>query len=95
LAYFLDGKLYVLLTNYGNQIEWKGIEQFVEQFSKAMGLRTKWDGYSEKRTLSCHTFVVSAEITANHPSVMIHDKSAYSKVQKRLEQLKSPASFRP
>ncbi|MBA3357009.1 MAG: hypothetical protein H0U18_13940 [Pyrinomonadaceae bacterium] len=94
-TYFLDGELYFLATDYTDQIEWKGIDQFVEQFSKATGLRTKWEGYFEDRTLRCHSFVVKAEINAGHPRVMIQDRAAVLKLNKREDQLKSPANFRP
>jgi hypothetical protein len=94
-AYFLDSELYFLVVDYSNQIEWKGIDQFVEQFSRRTGLRTKWKGYSEDRTLRCRRFVVKAEITADHPRVTIQDRVAVIKLNKREEELKSPSNFRP
>jgi hypothetical protein len=95
-AYFVDGELYFLIVDYSSQIKWQGLEQFVEQFSKGVGLRTKWEGeYTDNRTLRCHSFIASAEMKNGHPRVMIQDRAAVAKLSKREEQLKSPASFRP
>jgi hypothetical protein len=96
-AYFLDGALYFLVVDYTSQIEWKGIDQFVEQFSKATELRTKWEGsdFSDTRTLRCHSFVLKAEINAGRPRIIIQDRDAVLKLNRREEQLKSPTNFRP
>jgi hypothetical protein len=96
-TYFLDGALYFVAVDYTNQIEWNGIDQFVERFSKPLGLRTKWeDGpTSDSRMLRCHSFVVTAKMSAGHPQTAIQDRAAAVKLNKREKQLKSPGSFRP
>jgi hypothetical protein len=94
-TYFLDDTLYFIVIDYADQIQWKDIDQFVEQFSKATRLRTKWVGYLNSRTLRCRGFVIEAELIANHPRVRIQDRAAIIKLNKREEQLKSPANFRP
>ncbi|MDX6577842.1 MAG: hypothetical protein QOE96_3795 [Blastocatellia bacterium] len=94
--YFLDGKLYFFAIDYSNQIQWKSLDQFVEQFSKGVGLRTKWEGeYTETRTLLCHSFAAVATIKDGHPRIAIQDRAATAKLSQREERLKSPASFRP
>ena len=95
LSYFLDGQLYFLVVDYDDRIKWTGIEQFVERFSKPLGLRTKWEGYFDDRTLRCHSFIVKAEMATGKPRITIQDRAAVSKLNKREEQLKSPANFRP
>ncbi len=95
LTYFLDGKLYFIMIDYTGQIEWKGLDQFVEHFSKATGLRTKWEGYLESRTLRCHSFIVKAQMNDGKPRVIIQDRAAVLQLNKREEQLKLPSSFRP
>lgn len=95
LSYFLDGQLYFLVVDYDDRIKWTGIDQFVERFSQPLGLRTKWDGYFDDRTLRCHSFIVKAEMTTGRPRITIQDRNAVSKLNKREEQLKSPANFRP
>jgi len=95
--YFLDGKLYFFAIDYSNQIQWKSLDQFVEQFSKSVGLRTKWEGseFTESRTLLCRNFAVVATIKDGHPRIVIQDRAAAAKLTKREERSKSPASFRP
>jgi hypothetical protein len=93
--YFLDGKLYFFAIDYGNQVQWESIDQFVEQFSKGAGLRTKWEGFTETRTLLCRSFAAVASIKDGHPRIAIQDRAAAAKLTKREERLKSPASFRP
>jgi hypothetical protein len=95
VSYFLDGQLYFLVVDYDDRIKWTGIDQFVERFSKPFGLRTKWDGYFDDRTLRCHNFVVKAEMPTGRPRITIQDRAAVSKLNRREEQLKSPANFRP
>jgi hypothetical protein len=95
VTYFLDGKLYFIVIDYTNQIEWKGIDEFVDRFSKATGLRTKWDGSFEDRTLRCHSFIVKAQMSTGKPRIIIQDRAAVRQLSKREEQLKSPANFRP
>jgi hypothetical protein len=92
---FLDGKLFYVVIDYATQIEWEGIDQFVEQFTKGTGLPKNWDSYHESRTLQCPSFVVEAEMTAGHPRVAISDRAEVLKLTKREERLKSPSSFRP
>jgi hypothetical protein len=103
-AYFLDDALYFLVVDYTNQIEWKDIDQFVEQFSRSTGYRTKWEGYDENpeiraltptRTLRCHGFIIGAKMTDGGPKLWIQERTAVSKLNKREEQLKSPTTFRP
>jgi len=96
-GFFLDGKLYFFLIDYSSQVQWKDIDQFVENFSKPMGLRMKWEGstFTESRSLRCHSFIVKAEMKDGHPRVMIQDRAAALLLNKREEQLKSPSSFRP
>jgi hypothetical protein len=95
--YFLDGKLYFFAIDYSNQIQWKSLDQFVEQFSRGLGLRTKWEGFefTGTRTLLCHSFAAVAEIKDGHPRIAIQDRAAAAKLSQREERLKSPASFRP
>ena len=95
LSYFLDGQLYFIVVDYDDRIKWAGIDQFVERFSEPLGLRTKWDGYFDDRTLRCHSFIVKAEMATGRPRITIQDRNAVSKLNKREEQLKSPANFRP
>jgi hypothetical protein len=96
-TYFLDDALYFIVIDYANQVQWKDIDQFVEHFSKPFGLRSKWEGstFSETRALRCHSFVVSAEMRAANPRVTIQDRTAVLQLNRREEQLKSPANFRP
>jgi hypothetical protein len=95
--YFLDGKLYFFAIDYGNQVQWKSLDQFVEQFSKGLGFRTKWEGaeFTETRTLLCHSFAVVATMKDGHPRIAIQDRAAAAKLSQREERSKSPASFRP
>ena len=95
LSYFLDGQLYFFVVDYDDRIKWIGIDQFVERFSEPLGLRKKWDGYFDDRTLRCHSFIVKAEMLTGRPRISIQDRNAVSKLNKREEQLKSPANFRP
>jgi hypothetical protein len=95
LSYFLDGQLYFLVVDYDDRVKWTGLDQFVERFSEPLGLRTKWDGYFDERTLRCHSFIVKAEMPTGRPRITIQDRNAVSKLNKREEQLKSPANFRP
>jgi hypothetical protein len=94
-AYFLDGALYFLVIDYSNQIEWKSIDQFVEYFSKATGLQTKWDGSFNDRTLRCERFIVTAELKDSRPRIKLQDRTSAVKLNKREETLKSPGTFRP
>jgi hypothetical protein len=95
--YFLDGKLYFFAIDYSNQIQWKSIDQFVEQFSKGVRLRTKWEGaeFSDSRTLLCHSIAVVASMKDGHPRIAIQDRAAAANLTKREERSKSPSSFRP
>lgn len=95
LVYFLDGALYFLVIDYSSQIQWHGIDQFVEVFSKGVGLRTKWQGIADHRTLRCRAFVVTADFKDGHPRITIQDRAATVKLNKREAQLKSPSTFRP
>jgi len=94
-TYFLDGKVYFMVVDYSSKIEWKSLDQFVEQFSKRTGLRKKWDVALSDRTLRCSDFTVQAKWSAGHPRVLISDRSEVLKLTKREERSKSPASFRP
>ena len=94
-TYFLDGKVYFLVVDYGREIEWKNLDQFVEQFSKTIGLRKEWDMSVDGRILGCRDFTVEAKWSVDHPRVMIMNRSETLKLTKREERSKSPSSFRP
>jgi len=94
-AFFLDGKLFLLSIKYADQIEWTGVDQFVAQFSGALGMPTRWSNSGAARILACKSFFVHAKMIARSPEVGIVDSAAFAERNAREASLKSPATFRP
>jgi hypothetical protein len=93
-AFFLDGNLLSFSIYYDNQIEWKGVDQFVEQFSRSTGVPAQWSG-NGGRWLLCKSFYINAELVYGKPRVRIIDVAGLNNLAEREKRLKSPSNFRP
>jgi len=83
---FLDGKLATLWIGYERTFKWPKLDQFIANYSKALGVPADWPIRRTGRELSCDGFSVFASMIGGGPSIRINDEQAQSLVTARLQE---------
>ena len=81
---FLDGKLATLWIGYDGTFKWPKLDEFVTNFSKALGVPVDWPVKRIGRDLTCDGFSLHAQMIAGGPSLRINDDAAQELAQTRL-----------
>jgi hypothetical protein len=81
---FLDGKLATLWIGYEGSFKWPKLDEFVANFSKALGVSGEWPVKRIGRDLACDGFSLHAQMIAGGPSLRINDEIAQELATGRL-----------
>ena len=81
---FLDGKLATVWIGYDGTFKWPKLDEFVTNFSKALGVPVDWPVKRIGRDLTCDGFSLHAQMIAGGPSLRINDDAAQELAQTRL-----------
>ncbi len=81
---FLDGKLATVWIGYESTFKWPKLDEFVANFSKALGAPADWPIKRNTRELSCDGFSLTAQMIAGGPSLRINDNAAQELATARL-----------
>jgi len=81
---FLDGKLATVWIGYDGTFKWPKLDDFVANFSKALGVPVDWPMKRIGRDLTCDGFSLHAQMIAGGPSLRISDDNAQSLAETRL-----------
>jgi hypothetical protein len=83
---FLDGKLVTLWIGYEENFKWLALDNFVANFSKALGVPSEWPVKRPGRQLNCDGFSILGSIIAAGPSLRITDEEAQNVIAVRREE---------
>ncbi len=81
---FLDGKLATVWIGYEASFKWPKLNEFVANFSQALGVPGEWPVKRIGRDLSCDGFSLHAQMIAAGPSLRINDDAAQELASARL-----------
>ena len=81
---FLDGKLVTVWIGYESTFKWPKLDDFIGNFSKALGVPAEWPPARIGRALVCDGFSLSAQMIGGGPSLRINDEVAQSLATARL-----------
>ncbi len=81
---FLDGKLATVWIGYDGTFKWPKLDEFITNFSKALGVPADWPVKRIGRDLACDGFSLHAQMIAGGPSLRINDDAAQEMAQTRL-----------
>lgn len=81
---FLDAKLATVWIGYEGTFKWPKLDDFITNFSKALGVPGEWPTKRIGRDLSCDGFTLHAQMIAGGPSLRINDDAAQALVETRL-----------
>lgn len=81
---FLDSKLATVWIGYDGTFKWPKLDDFVTNFSKALGVPADWSMKRIGRDLTCDGFSLHAQMIAGGPSLRISDDVAQSLAETRL-----------
>jgi hypothetical protein len=81
---FLDGKLATVWIGYEASFKWPKLDEFVANFSQALGVPGVWPVKRIGRDLSCDGFSLHAQMIAAGPSLRINDDAAQELATARL-----------
>lgn len=81
---FLDGKLATVWIGYESTFKWAKLDDFVANFSRALGVPADWPIKRNARELSCDGFTITAQMIGGGPSLRINDTAAQEVATARL-----------
>src|ERR1041385_9219755 len=81
---FLDGKLARVWIGYESTFKWPKLDEFVINFSNALGVPGDWPAKQIGRDLSCDGFSLHAQLIAGGPSLRLSDEHAQELATARL-----------
>lgn len=83
---FLDGKLVRLWIGFEETFKWPKLDEFVSNYSKALGVPAVWPVQRSGRQLTCDGFTLFASIIAAGPSIRITDDASQNLIARRREE---------
>jgi len=81
---FLDGKLVTVWIGYESSFKWPKLDEFVANFSMALGVPNEWPVKRVGRDLNCEGFSLHAQMIGGGPSLRINDNAAQELAETRL-----------
>ena len=81
---FLDGKLATIWIGYEGSFKWPKLDDFVANFSTALGVPGNWPTKRIGRDLTCDGFTLHAQMIGGGPSLKISDEAAQALAETRL-----------
>ena len=81
---FLDDKLATVWIGYEGTFKWPKLDDFVANFSKALGVPSVWPTKRIGRDLTCDGFTLHAQMIGGGPSLKIDDEAAQALAETRL-----------
>lgn len=83
---FLDRKLVTLWIGYEEDFKWRTLDEFVANFTKALGVPNEWPLKRPGRQLTCDGFSLFASVIAAGPSLRLMNEEAQDVIAARREQ---------
>ena len=80
---FLDDKLATVWIGYESTFKWPTLDNFVTNFSSALGVPGDWPVKRIGRDLTCDGFTLHAQMIGGGPSLKINDDAAQALVETR------------
>lgn len=81
---FLDDKLATVWIGYEGTFKWPKLDDFVVNFSMALGVPSEWPVKRIGRDLTCDGFTLHAQMIGGGPSLKITDDAAQALAETRL-----------